>query len=74
MSDGGLSSSTLSEATSWGKLKKTAERAMAWVEPTVALPIVVTAALQAGLQQGRPSYDLAWNGRILEKLALAERA
>ncbi len=74
VSDGGLSSSTLSEATSWGKVKKTAERAMAWVEPTVALPILVTAALQAGLQQGRPRYDLAWNGRILEKLALAERA
>ena len=37
--DGGLSSSTLDEAKSWGKIKVDASRAMAWVEPTVALPL-----------------------------------
>ena len=73
VSDGGLSSSTLDEATSWGKVKKTASRAMAWVEPTVALPLLVTAALQDGLHIGRPRYSFSWNGEILEKLGLAEQ-
>ena len=74
VSDGGLSSSTLDEATSWGKVRKTASRAMAWVEPTVALPLLASAALQDELHRGRPRYSFSWNGRILEKLALAERA
>ena len=74
VSDGGLSSSTLDEATSWGKVKKTAARAMAWVEPTVALPLVVTAAIQDGLHQGRPRWSFSWSGQILEKLSLAEQA
>ncbi len=73
VSDGGLSSSTLDEAMSWGKVKKTADRAMAWVEPTVALPLLTTAALQAGLQRGRPRYSFSWNGQILEKTALSEQ-
>jgi deoxyhypusine synthase len=74
VADGGLSSSTLDEATSWGKVKKTASRAMAWVEPSVALPLLVTAALQEGLHRDRPRWTLSWNGQILEKLALSERA
>jgi len=67
--DGGLSSSTLAEAQSWGKIRKTAARGMAWVEPTVALPLLVTAAIQSGLQRGRPRARFAWNGQILEKLS-----
>ena len=73
VADGGLSSSTLDEAMSWGKLKKTASRAMAWVEPTVALPLVATAAIQDGLHRGRPRWSFSWNGEILEKLSLAEQ-
>jgi deoxyhypusine synthase len=72
VSDGGLSSSTLDEATSWGKVKRTAPRAMAWVEPTVALPLVATAAIQDGLHLDRPRWTFSWSGQILEKLALAE--
>ena len=72
VADGGLSSSTLDEATSWGKIKHQASRAMAWVEPTVALPLVVTAALQDGLHKGRPRYEYSWNGQILEKLSTTE--
>ena len=72
--DGGLSSSTLDEAKSWGKIKKTAERAMAWVEPTVSLPLLVTAALQERLAEGRTRLAYSWNGKILEKLATAERS
>ena len=70
--DGGLSSSTLDEAKSWGKIKKTAQRAMAWVEPTVALPMLVTAALQERLAAGRTRLSLSWNGKILEKLSTSE--
>jgi deoxyhypusine synthase len=72
--DGGLSSSTLDEAKSWGKVKVDASRAMAWVEPTVALPLLVTAALQDGLGSGRRRLALSWNGEILEKLAHLERS
>jgi deoxyhypusine synthase len=71
--DGGLSSSTLDEAKSWGKIDRRAARSMAWVEPTVALPLLVTATLQDGLAKGRPRLTLSWNGQILEKLARLER-
>jgi deoxyhypusine synthase len=66
--DGGLSSSTLDEAKSWGKVKVDASRAMAWVEPTVALPLLVTAALQDGLGKRRARLALSWNGELLERM------
>jgi len=69
VNDGGLSSSTLDEAKSWGKIKKNAKRAMAWVEPTVALPLLVTGALQDQLTRDRSRIDLTWSGEILEKLS-----
>jgi deoxyhypusine synthase len=68
VSDGGLSSSTLDEAQSWGKLTKTASRAMAWVEPTVSLPLLVTAALQDDLAASRKRLKWTWDGQILESL------
>jgi deoxyhypusine synthase len=74
VNDGGLSSSTLDEAKSWGKIKKTATRAMAWVEPTVALPLLVAGALQDDLTLRRSRVDLTWNGEILEKLAHEQNA
>ena len=66
--DGGLSSSTLDEAQSWGKIKAESSRGMAWVEPTVALPLLVTAALQEELQRGRSRLHLAWDGQILSAM------
>jgi deoxyhypusine synthase len=72
VNDGGLSGSTLDEAKSWGKIKKSATRAMAWVEPTVALPLLVTAALQDELARGRSRLGLDWNGQSLEKLTHRE--
>jgi deoxyhypusine synthase len=72
--DGGLSSSTLDEARSWGKVAKKAARSMAWVEPTVSLPLLVTAAIQDGLARERPRIALSWNGQILEKLSRVEKA
>ena len=71
--DGGLSSSTLDEAKSWGKIDRRASRAMAWVEPTVALPLIVTAAIEDGLARGRSRLSLSWKGEILEKLTRAEK-
>ena len=72
--DGGLSSSTLDEATSWGKIKTSASRAMAWVEPTVGLPILASAAIQEGLARDRSRLEFNWNGKILDKLACIERS
>ena len=70
--DGGLSSSTLDEAESWGKIRKGARRAMAWVEPTVALPLLVTAALQEKLHEGRKRLGFTWEGQLLKKLDTLE--
>jgi deoxyhypusine synthase len=67
VSDGGLSSSTLDEAQSWGKIKKRSDRAMAWVEPTVALPLLATAAIQEGLGASRARVDWEWDGQILKE-------
>lgn len=64
--DGGLSSSTLSEAKTWGKVSKKAHAAMAWVEPTVSLPLVVTAAIQEKLHEGRPRLKFTWDGQLLK--------
>jgi deoxyhypusine synthase len=64
---GGLSGSTLKEATSWGKISKTATRAMAFVEPTVSLPLLVGYCLQKKLYRGRRRIRLQWRDGILEK-------
>jgi deoxyhypusine synthase len=70
--DGGLSGSTLDEAESWGKVRPGATRAFAWVEPTVSLPLLATAAIQEELYKGRPRLALDWNGQILEGLRRVE--
>jgi deoxyhypusine synthase len=66
--DGGLSSSTLSEARSWGKIKKQAKYAMAWVEPSVSLPLLTGYILQRRLAEGRARLRYEWNGEILRDL------
>ena len=66
---GGLSGSTLKEATSWGKVSKKAARAMAFVEPTVALPLVVGYALQKNLYKNRKRLKFNWQGDILTSLS-----
>jgi len=72
--DGGLSGSTLDEAESWGKVRHGASRAMAWLEPTVSLPLLATAAIQEELAKGRPRLRLTWNGQVLERLERASGA
>jgi deoxyhypusine synthase len=65
---GGLSGSTLDEATSWGKVNKKASKAMAFVEPSVSLPLLVGYALQKELSKGRKPLSLTWDNDILTAL------
>lgn len=58
--DGGLSSSTLSEGRSWGKIKKEARCAMAWVEPSVALPLLAGYIFGKKLTQQRSRLQMTW--------------
>ncbi len=69
--DGGLSSSTLSEARSWGKIKKAARFAMAWVEPSVSLPLLVGYVLGRKLTSQRKPLALEWDGCYLRSLRSA---
>lgn len=62
---GGLSGSTLDEATSWGKINKKASKAMAFVEPSVALPLLAGYALQKGFAKVRKPLSLTWDNDIL---------
>lgn len=66
--DGGLSGSTLSEARSWGKVGKDARFAMAWVEPSVSLPLLAGYALELVRSRRRPRLEFVWEGETLRKL------
>lgn len=66
---GGLSGSTLEEATSWGKVSKQATRAMAFVEPTVSLPLVVAHALQKKLYRNRARLRFSWEDDVLSGIS-----
>lgn len=65
---GGLSGSTLSEARSWGKVNKKANFAMAFVEPSVSLPLLTAYVLQKKLYQGRSRARFIWKEDVLEKI------
>jgi len=65
---GGLGGSTLSEATSWGKVSKKATHEMAFVETSVALPMLYGYALQKGAAKSRRRLRYEWDGDILKKL------
>ena len=69
---GGLSGSTLSEATSWGKVSKQANHSMAFVEPSVSLPLVAGAIIEKGITRNRPRLEYQWEGDILKRLAPVE--
>jgi deoxyhypusine synthase len=72
--DGGLSGSTLSEARSWGKIRGDADFAMAWVEPSVSLPLLAGYALGRKLSEARPRLRLVWKGEQLKSLKPAARS
>ena len=65
---GGLGGSTLSEATSWGKVSKTATHEMAFIETSVALPLLYGYALQKNAARGRKRLQYTWREDILEKI------
>ncbi|MBI2932270.1 MAG: deoxyhypusine synthase family protein [Planctomycetes bacterium] len=69
--DGGLSGSTLSEARSWGKIRRDADFAMAWVEPSVSLPLLAGYVSQRGLAKNRPRLKFTWEGELLKELSVA---
>jgi len=70
---GGLSGSTLSEATSWGKVNREASTAMAFIEPSVSLPLVVGHALQKKLYQKRSRIKFQWDADSLNGISYASR-
>ena len=65
---GGLGGSNLSEATSWGKVSKKATHEMAFVETSVALPLLYGYALQKGAAKGRKRLRYTWRDDILVKV------
>lgn len=69
---GGLSGSTLAEAQSWGKVNKEANHAMAFVEPSVSLPLIFGYALQKGLHKNRSELSFQWSREGLKDLQVVE--
>lgn len=65
---GGLSGSTLKEATSWGKINNDASYAMAFVEPSVSLPMIYSYAFQEKLYKARKRKKFIWQKDILLSL------
>jgi deoxyhypusine synthase len=64
---GGLSGSTLDEAQSWGKISKTATRAMAHVEASIGLPLLVGALWDRRKNwQPRRRLRFDWTGDEVE--------
>lgn len=70
--DGGLSGSTLGEARSWGKIDREARYAMAWVEPSVSLPLLAGYAMDRHPPPARPRLDFEWDGDKLVGLKPAK--
>ena len=66
--DGGLSSSTLGEAQSWGKIRTDADFAMAWVEPSVAMPLLAGYLFDRYPAPARPLLQYEWDQDILKRL------
>jgi deoxyhypusine synthase len=65
---GGLSGSTLSEATSWGKVSKKATHQMAFVEPSVSLPLIAGYLIkkESGKNRSRIAFD--WTPPALNEI------
>ncbi len=60
---GGLSGSTLDEAQSWGKISRTARRAMAHLDASIGLPLLAAALWDRRSRwQPRSRLKFDWNG------------
>ena len=66
--DGGLSSSTLGEAQSWGKIRGDARFAMAWVEPSVSMPLLAGYVFDRYPAPARARLRYRWEGDKLLSL------
>lgn len=71
--DGGLSGSTLGEAQSWGKINRKARFAMAWVEPSVSLPLLAAYLFDKHPAPCRTRLSIEWDGQILKRLSRKRR-
>ena len=67
---GGLSGSTLAEAQSWGKVNKEANFAMAFVEPSVSLPLIYGHAYKKGFYKDSKKLHLNGSGDVLQELKI----
>jgi deoxyhypusine synthase len=63
---GGLSGSTLKEATSWGKINNDASYAMAFVEPSVSLPLIYSYVFQEKFFKSRKIKKFVWHKDVLK--------
>jgi len=64
---GGLSGSTLAEAQSWGKINREANHCMAFVEPSVSLPLIFGAAFQKKAHKNRSRLSIKWTRDTLKE-------
>jgi len=71
--DGGLSSSTLGEAQSWGKIGVDADWAMAWVEPSVALPLLAAYLFDRYPAPARSKLSFEWDSDVLRGMNSSTR-
>ncbi len=66
---GGLSGCTFEEAKSWGKIEKASAYAAVYMDATVALPLLVGAAVQEGkVLKKRKRRRLVWEGDELKAI------
>ncbi|MEW5692812.1 MAG: deoxyhypusine synthase family protein [Candidatus Hydrogenedentota bacterium] len=70
VNDGGLSGSTLSEAKSWGKIAKEAHSCFAWVEPSVALPLLYAYVVDRFKPGCRGRLRFEWEKEILKSIKM----
>jgi len=65
---GGLSGCTFEEAQSWGKINRDATKAVAYVEASIGLSLMVGYVLQKGLWKKRKRLQYDWDGDTLKSM------
>ncbi|MCX6651630.1 MAG: deoxyhypusine synthase family protein [Methanomassiliicoccales archaeon] len=68
---GGLSGCTFEEAQSWGKINRDANKAVAYVEASIGLSLMVGYILQSGTWKGRKRLKYTWKDDMLTKVTKA---
>lgn len=64
---GGLSGCTFDEAQSWGKIKKNATKAVAYLDATIGMPLLVGAVMQT-CKKRRKRLKFEWEGDKLKSM------